>query len=154
MSGGEGGCWDTWDIRLANEFYQLVSRKPLMAFEILTLVKVLELGGLPLVKITLYNGVIIEGDFDGVIFEKGKFKLDLHIPHKESMEINVNEVKNIFVIDQDSSQITEEGIARSMALDLEIEKYYRDQNANKRGDTSGGGGPCTSKVFTREGGNN
>ena len=112
---GEGGSWCAQDVKMTNDFYHLVSFRPLVAFKILTLLTIVEMGGLPLIKISLVDDEVVEGDFDGVLFERGNFKLAINIPDKEIVKVDPLLVKEISVIIQDSEHITEESIARNQA---------------------------------------
>ena len=123
--GGEGGDWSGSDMSLGHDFYQLISRRPLVAFKILTLAKIIELGGSPQVKITLINEVVIEGCFFGFVFERGSFKLNIDVPNNEDIKLEALLVKEIFVNDQDSEHITEQSILNALKFDLEIEKYFK-----------------------------
>jgi hypothetical protein len=133
MSGGEGGSWSGQDMKLGNGLCQFVSRRPLVAFKTLALLKIIELGGSPQVKITFNDETVIEGYFDGVIVESGSFKLDIHIFNKENIKIDQLLIKEIFVIDQDSEHITEQSIERSLEFDLEIDRYFQAKNIGAGG---------------------
>lgn len=133
MAGGEGGSWCGQDMKLGNGLYQFVSQRPLVAFKILALLKIVELGGSPQIKITFNDETVIEGDFDGVIVEGGSFKLDIHIFNKENIKIDQFLIKEIFVIDQDSDHITEKSISDSIRFNLEIDKYFKETKVGDGG---------------------
>lgn len=133
MSGLEGGSWCVQDMKLGNEFFQLVSNRPLVAIKILTLISIVEMGGIPKVRIVFSDGTIIDGEFDGILFEKGSLKLDLHTTNDQSIKVEPFLVKEILVLEQDSEHITEQSIERSLKLDLEIDRYFQERKV-------GGGG--------------
>ena len=133
--GSDGGCTGSSEIYLGNYFYQLVSSAPLVAFKILTLLKIVEFEGSPTVKITLRDGTISEGYFNGILSERGSFKLAISIENKGIVKIDPLSVKELFVIDQDSDHITEESILDKRKLDLEIKEYFKAQSV-----VVGGGG--------------
>ena len=127
MSGGEGGSWDGQDKLLGSEFYELVAQRPLVAFKVLALARIVELGGLPLIKITLINGDVIECDFNGILLERGSFKIDIYTTNDLSLKIEALLIKEIFIIDQDSGHITEQSIVQSLELDNKIAKYFYER---------------------------
>lgn len=135
MAGEKGGSWTRQDLRLGNGFYQLVSNKPLVAFKVVALIKIIEMGGSPIVKIALREAIIVEGYFDGVVFENGNFKLDICCHNQENIKVEPLTIDKIFIIDSDCEHVTEQSIERSLKLDLEIDKYFQ---ARKVG--AGGGG--------------
>lgn len=129
MSGGEGGSWSAQDMRLGSELNQLVSYRPLVAYKILTLLSIAEMGGLPQVKIKLNDETVIEGDFDGVFFERGSFKLDIHMTNSENIKIESLLINEISVIDTNSEHITEQSISKALSLELEIKNYFKENKA-------------------------
>ncbi len=133
MAGGEGGSWCGQDMKLGSGLYQFVSQRPLVAFKVLTLLKIVELGGSPQVKITFNDKTVLEGIFDGVIVEGGSFKLDIHIFNKDNIKIDQSLIKEVFVVNQDSDHITEKSILDSIRFNLEIDKYFKETKV-------GGGG--------------
>ena len=124
---GEGGSWCGQDMRLGIDFYQLVSWGPLVAFKILALQKIVELGGSPIVKITLNNEINVEGYFDSLSFERGSFKLNIQSSKNETIKIEPLSIKEFLVIDQDSDHITEESILKINKFNAEIEEYFKNK---------------------------
>jgi hypothetical protein len=122
---GEGGSWTRQDLRLGNGFYQLVSNKPLVAFKVVSLIKIIEMGGSPIVKIALSKATIIEGYFDGVVFENGSFKLDICSHNQENIKVEPLAIDELFIIDPDCEHINQQSIERSLKLDQEIANYFQ-----------------------------
>jgi hypothetical protein len=122
---GEGGSWTRQDLRLGNGFYQLVSNKPLVAFKVVSLIKIIEMGGSPIVKIALSKATIIEGYFDGVVFENGRFKLDICNHNQENIKVEPLAIDELIIIDSDCEHVNKQSIERSLKLDQEIANYFQ-----------------------------
>ena len=122
---GEGGDWCGQDMRLGMDFYQLVSWKPLVAFKILALQKIVELCGSPIVNITLNDETQVEGYFDSIDTERGIFRLNVQTSNNRNLKIGPLSIKEISIIDQDSDHVTEESILKTIKFNAEIEEYCR-----------------------------
>jgi hypothetical protein len=133
MSGGEGGSWCGQDMRLGMDLNELVSYRPLVAFKILALHKIVELGGSPIVKITLTNEISVEGYFDSMSLERGSFNLNIQTSNNETITVEPLSIYEIFVIDQDSDHITEESILKMNRFNAEIEEYFKTKRTRCEG---------------------
>lgn len=130
---GEGGDWSGDDMRLGSHFNQLVSWNPIVAFKILALQKVVELGGSPVVNITLNDETHCEGYFDSIDTERGMMKLNIQSSDNRNFKIEPLSVKAILIIDQDSNHITEESILKINKFNAEIEEYRKTKITGREG---------------------
>jgi hypothetical protein len=93
--------------------------------KILALQKIVELGGSPVVNITLNDETHIEGYFDSIDTERGIFRLNIQTSDNRHFKIWPLSIKDVSIIDQDSEHITEESILKMIKFDAEIEEYLR-----------------------------
>jgi hypothetical protein len=110
--------------------------KPLVAFKILTLERIVEMGGSPIVKITLKDESIVEGYFDGILFEKGQMKLNICTYAGSAPGVGVYNIKELCVLEQDSDHVTKENESEMIEKVNKFNDDIRDY-INGRVGTSG-----------------
>jgi hypothetical protein len=112
-------------------FYQIVSSRPIVAFKVYTLLKTSELRRFPDIRISLNNGDIMEGRFNGVDFINGTFQLNLLNFINQMVHLEIENIDSIESMDLESEQFSKEISKKILKVHFELEQYLKDYKAAK-----------------------